>query len=67
MKKYKINIAEKVNSRSAKSGIKWRYHGKAENFEETIAIYKKYNGSRFAGVRVTDTETGAVVYEELIN
>ena len=67
MKKYKVNYAEKVNAKAAKTGIKWTYGGKVANYEEVVERYHKFNSfSRVViGIRITDTDTDTVIYEEL--
>lgn len=64
MKRYKVNLGCRVNTQSSKSGVKWRYSGKFETLEQATRIYNM-NKSNLAGIKVTDIETGEVVFEEL--
>ena len=59
MKKYKVNIGFRVNTAISASGIKWQYKGKVseQNWEEV------YGNRRY--VRITDIETGEIVYEKI--
>lgn len=78
MKKYKINSAYLTNKKTSKNGIKWRYKGektleeakeKIETFENEVETAKKFRDLGYCvavGLRVTDTETGEVIYEKLI-
>lgn len=60
--RYKINIAEKANN---KTGIKWRFRGKTENWEKIVEDWE--NGTtrytREIALRITDCETGETVRE----
>lgn len=76
MKRYKINTGANVNKHASKTGIKWEYAGKVDNydkrveaFERNIEWYRELKESGCAtmmGLRVTDTETNEVVYEKTI-
>lgn len=78
MKKYKINRAFPVNTGASKSGVKWEYGGKKtwEEAQETKDCFEKYmdrNGRirdeghcAMIGLRITDTETGEVIYEKTV-
>lgn len=78
MKKYKINSAYPTNKKTSKNGILWRYKGgktpeeakeKIVTFEKEIENAKKFRDLGYCvavGLRVTDTETGEVIYEKLI-
>lgn len=78
MKRYKINFAYKVNDAASKKGYKWEYRGKTNDADEVIAEFEKdipgkleeiKNGVLHVGsvgLRVTDTESGNVVYEKVI-
>ena len=79
MKRYKINRAFQVNARYSKSGVKWEYGGKKtieeaqelkDMFERTLEE-RRQNSLKVAyclmiGLRITDTETGTVIYEKTI-
>lgn len=62
-KRYKMNEGQVVNAKASASGIKWRYRGKFETIAAAVAEAKRWTGN--AGVRVTDCETDALVYEEM--
>ena len=66
MKKYKINVSHRVNSKASGSGVKWEYRGKTDDWKEKVETIQKGLGSQKegTGIRVTDTETGEIVYEE---
>lgn len=78
MKKYKINSAYLTNKKTSKNGILWQYRGektleeakeKIVAFEDGIENAKKFRDLGYCvavGLRVTDTETGEVIYEKLI-
>lgn len=78
MKKYKINRGYPVNTRASKNGVKWEYGGKKtledaqemiKDFEKTIERRRKDRESGYCvmvGLRVTDTETGEVIFEKMI-
>jgi hypothetical protein len=63
MKRYSISYAHKVNTKASKSGIKYHYSGRTDNVEKTIAEYKA--SLFFRGIRITDSETKKVVFEDL--
>ena len=70
MKRYKINNAQRVNTHASKSGIKWRYAGSTDdNWMEVVEDWMKWNhGRRWAGqagIRITDTMTGKIVFEHM--
>jgi len=78
MKKYKINYAYPVNTKTSKNGVKWEYRGKKTeeemqelktSFEKTIEERKKKKERGYLvaiGLRITDTETAEIVYEKMI-
>lgn len=69
MKRYKINMGCRVNTHASKSGIKWEYRGKTDNLQEVIEDFDKFIDLyriSYAGLRITDTVTGQVVYEKTI-
>lgn len=78
MKKYKINRGYPVNTRASKNGVKWEFGGKKtledaqemiKDFEETIEWRRKERESGYCvmiGLRVTDTETGEVIFDKMI-
>lgn len=78
MKKYKVNRAYPVNTNTSKNGIKWEYGGKKtledamklqEAFENNIEQTLQYRQAGYCvqvGLRITDTETNAVIYEKTI-
>ena len=61
-KRYKINIAERANN---KTGIKWRYRGKTENWKKVVDDWEfgitRY--TREIAIRITDCVTGEKVCE----
>ena len=67
MKKYKINVATKVNKQASKSGILWRYAGTVSDYESRLADWRSGKGFDFnyPGIRITDTETNQVIIEEM--
>lgn len=76
MKRYKVNRGRNVNARASKNGIKWEYKGRTDNpqesieeFEQHIELYREWHNSGYStcmGLRITDTETGRVIYEKTI-
>ncbi len=78
MKKYKINTAYPVNTSASKNGVKWEYSGKKtfEEAQEKKECFEKYMDQNrknreagycvMIGLRITDTETGEIVYERTI-
>ena len=67
MKRYKINEGVRVNKKTCKAGIMWRYAGKVEDWQEVIKQWDAHRMSRnvVVGIRITDTETGQVVCEKM--
>lgn len=63
MKRYKVNVAYRVHADFSKSGYKWTYRGRTDDPQKWIEEYKK--GWTGDGLRITDTETDAVIFEEL--
>lgn len=66
MARYKVNKAEKVNTRCSKNGIKWRYAGTVENWQKAVEDWVHWH-NRWTGqvaIRITDTETGEIVCEK---
>lgn len=59
-----MNERQAVNTRASKSGFKWRYRGTYNSVKEAVEEAKKWSGYR--GVRVIDSETNKIVYEEEI-
>lgn len=64
-KRYKINKpAIMVTSTIAKSGTKWEYAGRTDNIEKAVNRYESMRDYEL-GIRITDTETNKVVYEDI--
>ena len=67
-KLFKINTAAKDYRESNSKGYRWEYNGKVDDWGKAIDQYnngEKYRYSHTVGIRVTDTKTGKVVYEQL--
>ena len=66
MKRYKINIAEKVNQNTSKTGIKWRYRGKTDNWKKEVEdwITGKTRYTNEIAIRISDCETNEVIIEQ---
>lgn len=66
--KYKVNKADRVNTDAAKSGIKWRYSGKVDDWKKAVNDYEESRKNGWArttvGIRITD-ETGTVIFEKI--
>lgn len=62
---YKINVGYKVNERFSKTGVRWEYHGKVAEWEKSVEDWRRgIKSGCIRGVRVTDLETGEIVYCE---
>ena len=66
MRRYKVNKAETVNTRCSKNGIKWRYSGTVENWEKEVEDWLNWRNryTNQVAIRITDTETGKIIYEK---
>lgn len=58
MARYKVNRANKAQ------GMKWRYAGKTDNWQAVVDDFNKYPTTG-DGIRVTDTETNTIIYEQV--
>ena len=58
MKRYKINKASRAQ------GMRWRYAGKTDDYKAIVEEFNKYPTTG-DGIRVTDTETNEVIYEQI--
>ena len=65
MKRYKINRAYKTNKSVSKTGLKWKYEGKTDDWQSVVDDYNNYPTVTGDGIRVTDTETNEVIYEHI--
>lgn len=63
MKRYSISYIRFVNENYSKTGIRFHYAGRTDSFEETIENYK--NNRRAYGMRIVDSQTKEVVFEEI--
>lgn len=57
MKQYKINKAFKAQ------GMQWRYKGKTDDWKTVVEEFNKYPTTG-DGIRITDTQTGEIIYEQ---
>lgn len=70
-KRYKVNRGIRVNTHCSKTGIKWEYGGKVDEWEEVVDDFIKRarpyaKTTLCVGIRITDTETGEIVCEEFV-
>lgn len=63
MKRYIISYAERVNEKASKNGIKFCCRGRTDNPESTIEMFK--NSKNDKGLRITDSLTKEVIFEEI--
>lgn len=63
MKRYSISIAERVNEQASKTGFRFCYSGRTDDWEAYVERYKRCP-TRF-GIRITDSQTKKVVFEDL--
>jgi hypothetical protein len=63
MKRYSISYAREVNKQASKSGIAYQYMGRTDNPEEAIESFK--DNAFTMGIKITDSKTKKVVFEEL--
>lgn len=63
---YKINVGYRVNEHSSKNGIRWEYRGKVLYWTKEVEEWRKtLKSDQVLGIRVTDLETGKIVYEKV--
>ena len=58
MKRYKVNKAFKSQ------GMRWRYAGKVDDWQSVVDEFHKYPTVTADAIRIIDTETNEVIYEE---
>jgi hypothetical protein len=66
MKKFKIHVAKTVNTKTAKNGVKLEYRGRVDDWKKTVDDWQSWTAGRFTNdlnIRVTDAETGAIIFE----
>jgi hypothetical protein len=67
--KYKVNYAEPVNTLASKTGYKWKYRGKVDDWTVVVERFHEWRRRKWTdskGIRVTD-ENGVVLYEYFDN
>lgn len=63
MKRYVVSIAERVNEKASKSGVKFCFVGRTDNPEARIESFKDEKAEK--GLRITDSVTKQVIFEEI--
>ena len=61
MKRYSISIGYRVNANASKTGIKYQYKGRTDDWEQYV---KDHGGKNKYGMRITDSQTKEIVYSE---
>ena len=63
MKRYVVSLAREVNTAASKSGIMFQYSGRTDRPDSIIEWYELNECVR--GIRITDSTTEEIVFENL--
>lgn len=61
MKRYLISVGERVNEHASKTGIKFRFQTRTDDWEKYVRENGKFHEN---GIRVKDSVTKEIIYQE---